>query len=65
MKKKGWERFLRLHNLVKQERMKILRKKKPKWAECVTAGLPALSNYSRNEEWAKRLKEKLNSNTIM
>ena len=56
---------MRLREIVGQERAKILRKKKLRWAEYLAVSIPVLSNHSHNEEWARKLKEKLNSNTIM
>ena len=61
MRKALTERGLRLGDLVKREWVKILKKgKKLRRAAYLSVCLPALFNQSRNEEWARRLKEKIN-----
>jgi nicotinamide mononucleotide adenylyltransferase len=65
MKKRGFERFLRLHKLVRQEKTEFLRKKKLRWAEYLISYIPVFSNYSQNEEWVKQLKEEFNRSAIV
>lgn len=55
------ERGLRLGILIKRERVKIFRKsKKFRRAEYPSVCVPVLFNQCRDEEWARRLKEKIN-----
>jgi len=55
------ERGLRLGDLVKRERVKIFKKgKEYRRAEYPSVCVPALFNQCRDEEWARRLKEKFN-----
>jgi hypothetical protein len=61
MKKSLEERDLRLRDLVKRERVKIMRKeKRARRAGLVSADVPVLFNQFRDEEWARQLREKIN-----
>lgn len=61
MKKALEERGLMLCDLVKRERVKIIRKaNKCRRAEYISSDMPALFNQFRDKEWARRLKEKIN-----
>jgi len=53
------EQYLRLGKLLNEEKKKIRNRKKPRWVDCFTFGVPALFNDKRNEDWARKMKEKI------
>jgi hypothetical protein len=62
MKREREDQNLRLRDLVKQEKAKIMKKEeRARQAGPVTADVPALFNQFRDKDWARRLKEKIKS----
>ena len=62
MKKHEFRNHLRLYQLQKIEEVKLGRKKRPKFAEQLCAGLPVVYSIYQNKEWVQKLKGQLNVN---
>jgi hypothetical protein len=65
MKQHGYERFFRLRELVDMEKDKRARRKKPRWADCLSRELPALYGCQQTQDWARQLKSLLHEQNIM
>ncbi|MBU0672171.1 MAG: hypothetical protein KJ732_03985 [Candidatus Margulisbacteria bacterium] len=65
MKKRGFERFFRLRELVGLEKIKRARRKKPRWANCFACELPALYGCQQTQDWSRQLKSLLHEQNIM
>jgi len=65
MGKRGFERFFRLRELVGLEKIKLAKKKKPRWADCFSRELPVLYGSQQSRDWARQLKSLLHEQNIM
>ena len=65
MGKRGFERFFRLRELVSLERIKRIRRKKPRWANCFSGELPVLYGGQQTQDWVRQVKTLLHEQKIM